>query len=152
MHKGIFGTDIVKKIKNDKIAKKTFLGVYPRDLLPEMKQRPASIIINTDPSYLPGRHWLAFYIDKNGVGFFFDSYGKSPAFYGLEHYLKKLTTTIVTNNQRLQGVNSSTCGLFSIYFILLKSRGFSMNQIVQIFSKKHFSFNDELIKNLIDGC
>jgi hypothetical protein len=39
-----------------------------QDMLPKINQLPPGIVINTDPSNKPGEHWVAMYIDINGVG------------------------------------------------------------------------------------
>ncbi len=47
----------------DKITYDTyFLGVLPCDYLPKtpLKDLPAMVIFNTDPSTEPGQHWLAY--------------------------------------------------------------------------------------------
>jgi len=38
---------------------------------------PHLLVCNTDPSYKPGRHWIAIYIE-DGRGEFFDSIGHRP--------------------------------------------------------------------------
>jgi hypothetical protein len=47
-----------------------------------------------------GQHWLAFLYDINGKCTFFDSFGHSPAFFGLEAYIEKLQLSgnIIHNN------------------------------------------------------
>ena len=54
MDKALVSSKIEQEIKRDCIAKKAFLGVYPRDMLPIIKTYPSSVIINTDPSKI----WL----------------------------------------------------------------------------------------------
>lgn len=68
-------TSIVKRISN----RAHLLGVLACDQLPTKPIRyPCMGIVNTDPSDLPGKHWLAFYITKDKQGYFFDSFGNSP--------------------------------------------------------------------------
>ncbi len=58
----------------DKITYDTyFLGVLPCDYLPKtpLKVLPAMVIFNTDPSTEAGQHWLAVYVNKDGVSCFF---------------------------------------------------------------------------------
>ncbi len=65
----------------DKIAHNTyFLGVLLCDYLPKtlLKNLPAMLIFNTNPSTEPGQHWAAIYINNDGVSFFFDSFGGDP--------------------------------------------------------------------------
>ena len=39
---------------------------------------PSSDVINLDPSYKPGSHWVAVYFDRNGEGEYFNSLGRYP--------------------------------------------------------------------------
>jgi hypothetical protein len=67
-------TDILSR---DPYAQKTFCGVFACNHLPRIvKVVPASFIVNTDPSYKSGAHWLAVYFDENRTVEFFDSYGQ----------------------------------------------------------------------------
>ena len=41
------------------------LGVFPSDLIPDhMEKYPNCFIVNTDPSSMPGQHWVAYYFDS----------------------------------------------------------------------------------------
>ena len=52
-----------------------FQGVYSCDTLPP---KPELLVCNTDPHDKPGTHWIAIYVDKNGRGEYFDSFGMEP--------------------------------------------------------------------------
>lgn len=145
----MYGNKISKILKSDKYAKNSFLGVFSIDMLPDIKSLPASGVINTDPSYLPGSHWIAFYIDHHNVCNFFDSYGNHPKQYRLDLYFKKCTK-LNYNNFKLQSVNSEVCGHYCIYFIIAMSRGYDLCSIIDVFSKKNFKFNDFIVENLIN--
>ena len=69
-------------LRYNQYSKKYFKGVYAANQLPFiLDSYPAAFVVNTDPSDLPGTHWVAFYFDMNGKGEFFDSYGKAPGQY-----------------------------------------------------------------------
>ena len=106
MSNSLFTDDIFKRIRSDKFADKTFLGVYPRDQLPQVKKVPCSAVINTDTSRGPGQNWIAFYIDEKRVCKFFDSYGRAPSTFGTQSSKKttkstKSDTTSATYTNRL---------------------------------------------------
>ena len=63
-------------LSGDKFTKQFFRGVYAIDEIKSIKtvSYPSSFVINLDPSYKPGSHWVAVYFDKNGVGEYFDSF------------------------------------------------------------------------------
>jgi len=59
---------------------KSFLGVYPSEMLPHsIHQQTGTVIINTDPHTREGTHWLAIHFQpKSSTAFIFDSYGQPP--------------------------------------------------------------------------
>ena len=64
------------------------LGVYAIDemKLIETVSYPSSFVINLDPSYWSGSHWVAVYFDRNVVGEYFDSFARYPP-YEVDHFL-----------------------------------------------------------------
>ena len=54
------------------------IGVYAADHIPSRLSHPAAVMANLDTADKPGSHWVAFYIDGNARGTFFDSYGLPP--------------------------------------------------------------------------
>ena len=51
-----------------------YLGVFSSDELPHSFTRyPSAYVANTDPSFLPGQHWVAFYHLSPSHLEFFDS-------------------------------------------------------------------------------
>jgi hypothetical protein len=139
---------IYRKIQSDEYAKDSFLGVFPRDMIPRFIKYPSSFVVNTDPSQAPGQHWLGFYYDVNGIATFFDSFGLSPEFYGFSEYLDKTSVNWGYNKQQLQDNLTSTCGYYAVYFILLKSRGLNLNNVLDFFNTDNFLFNDVKIVNV----
>ena len=62
----------------DKFIKSSFIGVFPCDTLNFKPTFPSSLVVNTDPSWRPGEHWVSLYIDNNNNIEYFDSYGFLP--------------------------------------------------------------------------
>lgn len=119
-------------------------------MLTESTELSKCLCDNTDPLGKEGQHWLAFYYDINGKCTFFDSFGHSPAFFGLEAYIEKTSTKWEYNTQQLQSIFSSTCGYYCIYFILLKSRNFKMCDILNLFNKTNFNINDYIVSKIFN--
>jgi hypothetical protein len=142
-------SQIYKTIVKDDYAKFNFLNVYPRDCIPQKVKYPSSFVINTHSSHQPGEHWLAVYYKTDATCTFFDSFGMHPSVYKLDKYLDKTSVRWTYNSKQLQSLDSSTCGYFCIYFILLKSRGLDLKTILSLFSKDNFEFNDSLIVNIL---
>jgi len=57
-----------------KLFGKKFKGVYPADIIPDMKNC-TSIIFNTGTSNTSGEHFVSFFINKNKL-YYFDSFGQ----------------------------------------------------------------------------
>ena len=78
---------IVKKIGNkttdseqlDRVGKqilgKSFMGVFPSDMIPKLKRNQGAIL-NLDNSSEPGSHWVGLYRFKDGKTLFYDSFGR----------------------------------------------------------------------------
>ena len=65
---------------NDKVTSRTFKGIYALEEIVHIKQKsfPSAYVFNLDPSYKPGVHWVAVYIDRKGHNEYFDSFGRPP--------------------------------------------------------------------------
>ena len=79
-------------------------------------KRGKMYIVNTKPSYHPGEHWIVIDRTKKQP-YLFDSFGKTPKFYGLP----KMTYW----KRHLQHPDSNTCGIYSMYYIVQRSRHYS---------------------------
>ena len=101
-----------------------FLGVCPIDQLPSLplstspKTTGFCFIVNTDPSNLPGVHWLAVYIDANKrrPGEVFDSYGRPPPLQ-LQRWLSKHCREWVYTKRFIQGPLTDLCGVYCIFVL-----------------------------------
>jgi len=104
-----------------------FDGVFSVDNLPE---DPRLLVCNTDPSDRPGRHWIAIYVDSEGRGDFFDSFGRRPNA-DFERYMNRHCLSWNFNDRQLQSVVSKFCGHYCIYFCIARSNGIDMRKIVR---------------------
>lgn len=115
-------------LKKDKFTKDVFLGCFPIDRLPQIKngrrRGDIAFIVNSDPHNKPGQHWLAVYISSTVV-VFFDSLAQ-PAW----TYSTKLESIIRRQNNRkvwtvgipLQSVYSNLCGQYCVFAIQTMAR------------------------------
>jgi hypothetical protein len=101
------------------ITRDFFQGVYPSDALPEKVMLPCGIVINTDPSHLPGTHWLAIYINENKTAFYFDSFGFKPNIPNILNFLNNFNWKFNTN--QIQSLTSPLCGHYATLFLLYMS-------------------------------
>ena len=136
-------TTIISNIlSEDPYTKSNFIGVYPRDQLPTIKFYPVSFVINTDPAFKKGEHWLGFFFDTHRTCFFFDSFGNNPEYFNLGKYINRFSNNVEFNDDQIQGFFTNTCGHYVVFFILLINRGFSIKKIMSCFDLKNFDLND----------
>jgi len=114
---------------------KSFLGVFPSDLLPNSITRSGSIIVNTDPHTEKGSHWLAIHFEpKSSSAFYFDSYGISPIIPAIQTFLRRNCTVWNHNTVQLQGLTSTVCGQYCCLFTLYMDRGYTPKQFIGFFT------------------
>ena len=114
----------------------TLVDVCARDQLPTYIEptKPAAFIVNTDTRANIGSHWVGIYIDTFANCTYFDSFGFRPLTSDIVNFITRNTTKpLIWNSRMLQDVVSTSCGLYAIYFLLMKARGRSLAQIVQRF-------------------
>ena len=108
----------------------TTLGVFSRDKLPRSFTRyHSAYVANTDPSSLPGQHWVAFYHLSPSHLEFFDSYGCPPEDY---HFtIPPTITQIYINSHQIQSENSSDCGQYSIFYLYQRAHDIPLPEIIK---------------------
>ena len=138
---------INKVLKSEVKTKKIYLGTFSVDQLPKKIIYPSCLIVNNQNSYESGEHWLAIFFHKNKVAEFFDSFGNSPCYYNLGNYLDSHSKRFTFNKTPLQSFTSLYCGLYCIFYLILKAKGRSLNYIINLFKTPYQ--NDKLFKSLI---
>ena len=128
----------------------TLVDVCACDQLPTYIEptKAAAFIVNTDKGTDRGSHWVAIYIDTFANCTYFDSFGFGPLYSEIVNFITRNTTKpLIYNSRMLQDVGSTSCGLYAIYFLLMKARGRSLAQIVQRFLATNQQYkNDRIIK------
>ena len=130
-------TEILSVLNSDQAVKQILLGVFPLDFLPVINTYPAALVINLDPSHMPGLHWVALSFNKSGTCNYFDSYGLKPSD-SIKQFKLKNAKKYVYNNKQVQRFFSSTCGHMCIYFLIWQCRGIPFANIVNSMSSDEF--------------
>ena len=124
----------------EKVVKRNtnLLGVLASDQLPRIiVATPAMAVINTQPSTMAGAHWLAVYIDEARNGYFFDSFGHSPAYVGFPHdiirFLKLNCLNVQYSKRQVQENMTSTCGHHCVYFLCQIQKRFSYQDVMNMY-------------------
>lgn len=119
-------------------------NVFAANRMPVFVQLPIYLISNLDPDYKPGSHWVAIYIDINGVGEYFDSYGRKPEGYH-KMFLKRNTKKWSYNHNQLQSYFSSVCGKYCLVYLYFKMKNVKMVDFVNKFFSVNTISNDFII-------
>lgn len=129
------------------LLRDVFCGVWPSDRLPSLTsgfRLPAYFIVNTHPAHMPGEHWLALTLEKDGEATFFDSYGFPPDFShypsSILNFLEKYSKTIKYHHTQLQHPLSSFCGHHCVYYLCHRACGLSFEQVLEL-------YEDDVMKN-----
>jgi hypothetical protein len=71
------------------------IGVYATNDIPKKKYPlPYGLIVNTETHYIPGKHWVALYIDERGLLETLDSYGNPFIYTSLTKSRHSMHTTV----------------------------------------------------------
>ena len=112
--------------------------VLPRD---KWTLDQGSVIINTDPAHLPGKHWLAIHVQEGQI-YFFDSSGHSPEYYGF-HFPKDYD--VISNTKRWQSIGTEYCGHYCLFFLWHVTRGWTIQALMDKYWSRITQENDEII-------
>jgi hypothetical protein len=130
----------------DKVLRKNcgiYRGIFACDELPIIRIRPFVIVVNTDPSSKPGRHWICMYVDVDDYGEYFDSFGLPPKLV-FERYMNNTCMSWNFNRKQMQSLVSRFCGHYCIWYCMNKFRSVSLNELVHVISNDT-GLNDFLI-------
>ena len=133
-----------------------FGGTHPCDGIPDPAKvsHPQGFIVNTDPSDLPGRHWLGVWIEENKCELF-DSFGLDLELYETADPLIKWLdqfSFVKRNGKSVQSLYDQSCDDYALMFLVAKSQDETMREFEKRFPTNYVA-NDrkvgEFIKNLI---
>jgi len=113
-----------------------FLGIFPINQIPKPSAKNYSFIANTDPSHLPGRHWISVY--SNGQVFYFDSLAQSVP--------KQIATNFKIRHKLTKPVQSNisvNCAYYVTIFLYLINIGCTFDEIYHFLN----SISDLYVKN-----
>lgn len=114
--------------------------VYSADTLPNnVNTFPSAFICNTDPSYLPGKHWIVFWLQDPVTSEYYDSFGNLPGYYSVDFdtFLKQNTEMCVYNNVAVQKYDTDTCGYHVLFYLLMKCKNMKLSDIINVLKKCH---------------
>lgn len=124
---------------------KNFVGTFACDSLPTAPlPQTCGLVINTDPSYQPGKHWVAVFIAKKKA-IYFDSFALPPLQEPIIQFLDRhCPGGYKWNKVVLQAPVSVKCGQFCIAFLKVMLSGQSFADFLRLFTRDTV-FNDLLV-------
>lgn len=137
-------TEEMDKLLNYAVANRIrMLGIFPADMIPDVKdllQVPdySCFVANTDPSNLPGKHWVLFVANASPQTSpaveYFDSYGL-PLEVHSDLYNSCMRNGILSritriNSFMLQDISTSVCGYYCTLFAHLRAKGMSFDSAI----------------------
>ena len=106
-------------------------------------------VFNLDPSYKPGVHWVAVYIDRKGRPEYFDSFGRPPP-RETKDFLCTYAESWNYNDVLVQELYSTTCGQFVVFYIYQRCSGLTLKSILRKYFNPHAKImNDVLIRDFV---
>lgn len=133
-----------------------FLGVFAIDQLPSILPKHSDntshycFIVNTDPSHLPGKHWIAVWFSGK-QGEVFDSYGRPPPA-RLQCWLTKHCRHWTYCKRFIQGPLTMLCGVYCIFMLhrrCTNTANLNFKQIVDLEFGEIASLNDDKMQKFL---
>lgn len=110
---------------------RNFGGVFACDRIPRRMTPRRWIVVNLDPSYMKGSHWVVL-----GKGEYFDPLGLPPKNRDVLDALRR-DRRFWVNSMPLQSALTTVCGHYCIYYILMRCRNVSPTKIVTKLANMH---------------
>ena len=104
---------IARLLAMDTRIRSIFRGVVPKDVLPT--------------------HWIALYLDVDGRGDYFCSYGLQPCHTAFRTFMNEHCSEWTHNSKRHQSHLTNVCGQYCVAYLLLSCNGFPMTTFINIF-------------------
>lgn len=122
-------------LRSDPLTRRTYLGCFPINCIPDVSSKnAAAFVLNSDPSDMPGEHWVCINI-CDSMAVFFDSFALPPSIYSdTLHELVYDKPNVWVNQTRLQSGESNLCGQYCIYALRALAEGLSPNRLLHPFS------------------
>lgn len=133
--------EIYRILSRDPVTSRYFVGVFPSDRIPEVKDTPAAMVINNEEHFKSGAHWLAVYINENETCEFFDSFALPPAAYGenISAFVNRYPV-VKWNKIPFQSLTSNVCGPYCIYYLFKRCKRWCMKSIIKSLTGKRNDF------------
>lgn len=131
----------MKKIHDSLVS-----NVFAANRLPVRVYTPISLISNLDTDEKPGSHWVAIRVNPDGVGEYFDSFGRKPQGFH-KRFLDRNTKRWFYSNTKLQSYFTSVCGEYCLVYLYFRHKGITMLDFLKLFSDDSL-YNDIVVDKI----
>ena len=143
-------SDYVERLGN--LCLDNELYVLPCDYFYELNEISLGdcFVLNLDNSRLKGSHYVGLFISSEGA-LFFDPLGFPLMNVDIKNgLLKHGYIKINYSKKHVQSGVSFHCGFFVIAFLIIVSKGKSMNEFISLFSDDDFKGNEQIAISIIE--
>ena len=131
-------------------TQRVFRGVYSLDHINQCHGQGV-YVCNTDPSDMPGQHWITVAIREDGSGEYFDSFGLPPQKEEFAKFLNKETRQWTYNAECLQHPLSTVCGHYCVLYVLNYAKGRNLDHLLSKFDKNYLE-NDYVVHEYVSSA
>lgn len=135
----------------DFILESRFRGVFSTNNLPNhVDHYPSAYIVNTADTHSPGEHWISLYFLSFDQCYVFDSLGRDGRLLppSIHNFILRNCFARTYNSIQIQGANSQSCGLYSVFFLLFICRICILSEFQQLFGSDTYH-NDCFVYSLL---
>jgi hypothetical protein len=128
-----------------KICGKYFLGTFPCDILPQVKNKENfSLIINLSKHNTNGSHFISIFADKNNL-LYFDPLGEICLNKDIVNFIKenRKNRKLKQKFRKIQSFESIFCGFFCLAFLLSRKINIPFHLFFNHFDNKNLKRNDD---------
>jgi len=145
-------SDFLPYFQKIQFLEKHFLGTFAINQIPQKIKPKSFFVCNTDPSYLSGKHWIAFIKLDDKYCEIFDSLGVKINEL-LPHFNFTQKIKFIYNDNAFQSPNSKLCGKFVITFIVerMLNQTMDFDELLENIFSEDQQKNDEIVTNFCNN-
>lgn len=126
--------DLKAALSANEMTQDSFDGVFALDEIVHISKKPRLILVNTDPSWKRGQHWLVIFFSSRGKkAELFDSLGSENRKYPREimQFIWRFASSVKLSKKMVQPPETVLCGLYCLYYAACRCSKIRMVTIVE---------------------
>lgn len=135
-------------LKGCKVASGLFKGVYALDFVNSCRG-PGIYVCNTQPSSMPGEHWIVLCVTNDNKAEYFDSFGSPPTKKEFKRFLAN-TADWSYNEDAIQHPLSTVCGHYCVLYAINFAKNRSISDFTSMFGDNTLE-NDRVVHEYVSS-